>query len=230
MRPETRRRLGPVRRIKWILGTTTLGVRAIAHVQGYGDNLVTNRTDLVLEGFPRSGNSFLMCYMSIYNPDLCIAHHLHMIGQFAIARRFEVPSVLLVRNPVDAVSSLLVADPPLGVERATDWWIYYHRRLIPHRERLLILPFESFIGDPQESVNMVAKFSGLKIDAPDYNQSVRERVRKALVSAPGYHEKKMPNLIAVPTPEKDALKKTIRESVVAQVRREGADELYSLFV
>lgn len=235
MRSEVRRHLGPLRRAKWILGSTALGVRAIAHLQGYAENLVTTQTDIVLEGFPRSGNSMLRTYISLCNPGLQLAHHLHMVGQFTIARHLGIPSVLLIRNPADSVSSLLVADPTLSVEQATEWWVYYYRSLIPHRDRLLILPFDQVMSDPQGAVTEIANFSGLEISAPTYDQPMRERINQALVARGsvargGYLEKKMPNLIPIPTPEKDALKERNIESTLARVKSEGAMDIYSLFI
>lgn len=234
MQPRIREHLGPLRRAKWVIGTTQAGVRAIAYAQGRAENVVTRTTDLAIEGFPRSGNSMLKMYISLTNPELQMAHHLHMVGQFAIARKLAVPAVLLVRNPVDAIASLMVADTTLSVEMATRWWVYYHRKLLPYRADVLVLTFDRIIADPQRAVADIATFSGLEISAPTYDQSMRDQVDDALVARGrvargGFLAKNMPNLVPLPTPEKDALKSRVRASVVARVELERAAEVYTQF-
>ncbi len=227
MRSETRRLLGPLRQAKWTLGSTQTGVRVIAHLQGYGERLVTDKTDIVIDGFPRSGNSLFTNYVKLNNPNLRLAHHVHMVGQFTIARRYEIPAALLIRNPQDAVASLCVADPTLGAERATKWWVYFYSCLIVHRNRLLVLPFDKLVSNPRDSAFRLSEFAGTQISAPEYDQSVRERLHRLLVESRGYQN--MPNLIPVPTAKKERLKAEIKESVATCVNATGAREVYDLF-
>ncbi|MGV0618016.1 hypothetical protein ABQE58_24300 [Mycolicibacterium elephantis] len=156
-----------------------------------------------------------------------------MVGQFSIARKLKIPSVLLIRKPADSISSLVVADPSLGVKRATDWWVYYYRKLIPFREHLLTLTFEKLVNDTQASVREISEFSGVAISAPPYDEEMRRRIKERMTARGrikgGYMEKKMPHLIPMPTPEKEMLKEQIRAAVVDQVMHVGADEIYMLF-
>src|ERR671920_2182155 len=69
---------------------------------------VTPDTQLVIEGFPRSGNSFARraFIMAQDEPQIKnhIAHHLHVPAQVVQAARWQIPTLVLIRRPRDAVS------------------------------------------------------------------------------------------------------------------------------
>src|SRR4051794_35640317 len=60
-------------------------------------------TDIVIEGFPRSGNTFaVVAFRLAQSRAMQVAHHLHIPAQLLWADRVGMPSMVLVRNPVDA--------------------------------------------------------------------------------------------------------------------------------
>ena len=64
---------------------------------------------VVIEGFPRSGNSFarrafIMAQDETFDVTR-IAHHLHVPAQVIRAARWRIPTLVLIRRPKDAVLS-----------------------------------------------------------------------------------------------------------------------------
>ena len=64
---------------------------------------------LVIEAFPRSGSSFAHRAFTASNPQdgQLVATHMHRAAQVVQASRLGIPTLILVRAPRDAVSSLL---------------------------------------------------------------------------------------------------------------------------
>lgn len=96
----------------WTL-RTWLGRSPAAFIAMFG--LVNDRarltradTELVIEGFPRSGNSFSVFAFSNFGADaLRLAHHVHSPSLIVLAARYRLPAVVLIRAPDDAVTASL---------------------------------------------------------------------------------------------------------------------------
>jgi hypothetical protein len=76
--------------------------------------LARRDTAIVIDGFLRSGNTFSVAAFQVSNgPQLHVARHLHGAPHILRAVRLELPTVLLIRRPADAVRSYLVRRPTL---------------------------------------------------------------------------------------------------------------------
>lgn len=72
------------------------------------DTVVEPSSDLLIEGFPRSGNTWTEALIREAGHDaLTLAHHAHAAAHVMLARQIGVPSMILFRDPDDAVVSLL---------------------------------------------------------------------------------------------------------------------------
>jgi hypothetical protein len=75
----------------------------------FGGELINNNTEIIIDGFPRSANSFAVAAFDLaQNKGVKIAHHRHDPAQVIAAVKSRVPAVVLVRNPRDAVISLVI--------------------------------------------------------------------------------------------------------------------------
>lgn len=70
--------------------------------------IVGPNTEVCVEGYPRSANTFTHEALATANPGLEIAHHVHQPAQITRAARFEVPCLVLVREPAAAIASHFV--------------------------------------------------------------------------------------------------------------------------
>ena len=66
-------------------------------------------TDLLIEGYPRSANTWTEALIREASAhQLALAHHSHAAAHVMVARKLGVPSVVLFRDPDDAVASFLL--------------------------------------------------------------------------------------------------------------------------
>lgn len=89
-------------------------VALFAKVKGYSDLFTSRDTDIVIEGFPRSGNSYSCAYFELANsdPKIKIANHLHVPANIIRGVQMRKPVIVLYRRPLDAVVSQI----SLGIE------------------------------------------------------------------------------------------------------------------
>jgi len=108
----------------------------------------SKETELVIEGYPRSANSFsVVAFEQAQNREVKIAHHLHVPAQIIRGARRGIPIVVLLREPVSAIASLIVREPALGIRVALWDYIHFHRTIRRYRDSFLIARFEDVTGD-----------------------------------------------------------------------------------
>jgi hypothetical protein len=127
---------------------------------GYRRLLVDRTTQLVIEGFPRSGNTFaVVAFEQAQQQSLRIAHHLHAPAQVILAARWRIPSLVLARKPTDAVLSWTIREPWVSVDQALRHYVSFYNNVTECRHAFVVGLFEEVIqsyGAVLERVN--AKF------------------------------------------------------------------------
>jgi hypothetical protein len=111
---------------------------------------VTPDKQVVIEGFPRSGNSFarrafIMAQDETFDVT-SIAHHLHVPAQIVRAAQWRIPTLVLIRNPKDAVLSLVIRDP-ISVEHALRYYISFYETSEKYRNAYVLGRFEEVTED-----------------------------------------------------------------------------------
>jgi hypothetical protein len=105
-------------------------------------------TGLVIEGFPRSANSFsVIAFLNSGASDMTLAHHVHSPPQIILVARFSRLAILLVCAPEDAVIAGLAK---IATHTASDLlraYALYYDNLLPLREHYVIAPFETVTTD-----------------------------------------------------------------------------------
>jgi hypothetical protein len=111
---------------------------------------VTPDTQLVIEGFPRSGNSFARraFIMAQNDPQIKndIAHHLHVPAQVVRAARWQIPTLVLIRRPRDAVLSLVIRDP-ISVDQALRYYLSFYETVEKYRDAYVLALFDEVTED-----------------------------------------------------------------------------------
>jgi hypothetical protein len=110
---------------------------------------IRDETEVVIDGFPRSGNTFAVAafHFAQLPRDVKIAHHVHLPAQLLSAVRLGLPAAVLVREPEDCVLSLVVREPALGVGGALRGWVRFHEPLVSVRDRIVVATFEEATTD-----------------------------------------------------------------------------------
>jgi hypothetical protein len=107
----------------------------------------TRSTDLLIDGFPRSANTFARVAFQYSNPEASVASHLHSSVAVKRAVSHGVPVLLLIRDPVAAVSSLLVREAGLQADSALRMYLSFYRALMPIGSGLIVGKFDAVVSD-----------------------------------------------------------------------------------
>ena len=134
-------------------------------------NVATPGVHLVIEGFPRSGNTFAREAVIEANPGLHVASHLHRAAHVIRAVDLGIPTLVLVRDPVDAVASFVFMNEYRSVDAALRAYCRFYRRLWRHRDRFVVATFEQVVSDLGEVIERLNAFSGTSMVAFDHDPS-----------------------------------------------------------
>jgi hypothetical protein len=86
---------------------------------------------IVIDGFPRSANTFSSRAFSFVNPGVRMSHHMHAPANILLAVRHGVPAIVVIRRPADAVLSEVIREPRKRLKRALAEWVSYYS-LVKH--------------------------------------------------------------------------------------------------
>ena len=114
----------------------------------HGDRVLGPGTELVIEGFPRSANTFAVTAFEMAQPaPVAVAHHLHSAGHVTAAVHRGVPALLLVRAPADAVVSSVMRKPSLDLAAVAGRYETFHRPLLPLLDHIEVAGFDQVTTD-----------------------------------------------------------------------------------
>jgi len=106
------------------------------------DLLISPRTQVVIEGYPRSANTFsVVAFQRAGNRNVRIAHHLHAECQIIAGARRGLPVMVLLREPEAAVRSLKMIFPSIDENDALRDWTRFYRRVLPYRDKVFFAEF-----------------------------------------------------------------------------------------
>ena len=147
--------------------------------KSYRKLAVRKHTDIVIEGFPRSANTFAVVAFRFfrvgpYKP-VEIAHHLHAPAQIIHAARLGIPCVVLIRKPLDAVLSFMVYRPYLTAQQVLKSYSYFYNRIIPYREAFVVGLFEEVISNFSIIIERSNGRFGTEFSQFEHNQSNVEK-------------------------------------------------------
>jgi hypothetical protein len=136
---------------------------------------------IVIEGYPRSANSYAVCAFRIANGlDMTITSHTHSFVSIKLAVRYKIPTIVLVRNPIDAVASQWFQYPTVSLKTELRRYATFYKEILRYVEGIVLVPFESCISDfgkVIEAVNLkFASSFGIYEPSEENESRVREMV------------------------------------------------------
>lgn len=109
---------------------------------------VEDGTDVVIEGFPRTGTSFAVAAFNRAQPrPLSVACHVHAPGQIVAAVRRGIPALAVVREPEGTVLSFVIRNPHLSIAQALRGYVRFYGPLVHLRQYLVVGDFQDITGD-----------------------------------------------------------------------------------
>lgn len=140
----------------------SIGVRRFLHRKHPSvEKYVTRSHRVVIDGYPRSANSYSRVRFLLDNPDLkpVFGNHIHLPSQIILAVKYSIPTVLLVRNPRDAVLSFTALQMQGRKDLGSDsenafqsqirinfkYYQRFHQSVLPVLDSVVVAPFEKVI-------------------------------------------------------------------------------------
>ena len=108
---------------------------------------IDRHTDVVIEGPPRSGNTFaVVAFQLAQKQTASVAHHLHAAAQVVAAAEEEVPAIVLLRRPEEAIVSN-VASFGVPMYLAFREYIQFYQDVLAVSGQFVVAKFETLISD-----------------------------------------------------------------------------------
>ncbi|GIV30578.1 MAG: hypothetical protein KatS3mg034_1106 [Vicingaceae bacterium] len=116
--------------------------------------IINENTDIVIEGFPRSANSFFVkAFALAQNHQVNIATHVHSHVHVLEAIKRQKPVVVLIRHPDEAIVSLKAlfiesagkgnnSYPQMPIHLMMDWYIRFYSGLLPYKSKFVLAKFD----------------------------------------------------------------------------------------
>jgi hypothetical protein len=114
-------------------------------------------TEIVVDSFPRCGNTFLYHLLrETQPPGTRIAHHMHSAGHLAMGSRLGIPTISIVRHPQDACLSLIIRNPKAQAKDTLLNYLHFHMTL-SKLKKVYIVDFNLLIHNTDKAFIYITK-------------------------------------------------------------------------
>jgi hypothetical protein len=206
----------------------------IARWRGHGV-VVAGATDIAIEGYPRSANNFAVAAFVMAQPGpVRVAHHVHAPAHVIAAMGLGIPTLVLVRDPEDAVLELVIRRPALSIRQALRGYLRFYRPLLAHRDGFVVGSFVDVTSDFGAVIRRVNERFGASFAEFEHT---RENVRACFDDIERHYrtvtsERDLERIVGRPSALRDAMKDELRpayhDAALRDVR-EAAERLFETF-
>ncbi|HZP90909.1 MAG TPA: hypothetical protein VFC04_07940 [Actinomycetota bacterium] len=138
---------------------------------------VGDDTQIVIEGFPRTGTSFAVAAFDIaQDRSVRIACHVHAPAQVLEGVRRGLPALVIAREPEDTVLSFVIRNPHLGLRQALRGYLRFYEPLLPVRDRVVVGRFDEVTTDFGAVIRRVNERFGTDFREFEHTQESARRV------------------------------------------------------
>jgi hypothetical protein len=109
---------------------------------------------ILIDGFPRSGNTFFHNLLKESFPDIEIPYFRHSV------ETFSPETYVMLRDPQDSICSFMSMFRHNDLKSAEDWWIRYYTTA--KKNNVKFIQFEDLISDPRNIVKRISKETGYR--------------------------------------------------------------------
>lgn len=167
--------------------------------------------NICIEGFPRSGNSFFVAVFQQWNPETIIAHHSHLASNAKYAANQDKPTVILVREPAEAIASAIAWDgddsrilPGVGLIT----YFSFYKSLNRFRQKILFLDFHEAVSKPDACIEKINQRFGTNFRNIEFTEEEKTRLQNVLARQDEIQRRSELNS-SLPNERKGKLKMTI---------------------
>jgi hypothetical protein len=206
-----------------------------ARLRGHGE-LVRPDTDILIEGYPRSANSFsVAAFRLAQGRPVEVAHHTHAPAHVIAALELGIPTMVLTREPEESVLEFVLVRPNLTVRQVLRGWVRFYKALLPYRRRFVVGAFPEVTSDFGPVIRRLNLLYGSNFREFEHTE---ENVRECFRQMDAYwrgrlgEDESIEAYVGRPSPERERWKDSMRPDYLATpaVLRTRAASLYRTFV
>ena len=193
-----------------------------------------HRTQIVIEGPRRSGNTFAVAAFELAQPNpVVVAHHRHAGVHVVGGVRRGLPALVLVREPQDAVLSYVLYERGrITVRQALRAYARFFEDVLPYLDGVVVATFESVTSDFGRVVRAVNDRFGTDFAVFEHTA---ENVERCFARIEDEHRRRFGRVceerIARPSAQRAASAAALHERFRSEppALRTRADELHAFF-
>ncbi|WOB43927.1 hypothetical protein HNI00_12805 [Thermoleptolyngbya oregonensis NK1-22] len=202
----------------------------------YDPEVVSRETEIVIEAYPRSGNSFAVtAFKMAQQRPIRVAHHLHAAAQVRTGIQYNLPTLVTVRDPEEAVLSYVILSPFLLVRQALQSYLDFHEGILDLKDQMVVSTFQQVTTDFGQVIRRVNQRFGSSFAEFEHTEANVKRCFELQEEGWAAKGQREPN-VGFPSEERKRIKDQLREQFYSESRgdrliqmRTRAYELYDLF-
>jgi hypothetical protein len=178
--------------------------------------VVDERTDIVIESFPRCASSFAVAAFRLAQEPraMRIADHTHVPAQVLVAARRGIPALVLTREPEAAVLSHVVHTPTVGVTASLRGYVHFYEPLLPVRSGFVVGTFDEVVGGFGEVIERVNARFGTSFAPFEHTPANLARLDREIESdyrSRATSDEELERIIPRPSSVREELKSRLRD-------------------
>ncbi len=132
-------------------------------------NFPTEKTDLVVAGHERSGNTFVKKTLRVLYPHIEIANQTHSIASLKIAERYNLNVLVTIRDPKESIPSSIIRHIARGKSFESSKfyireYVYYYEYILRNSDKYLLLDFNILKDDTPKLFAQISQYCDLKYE------------------------------------------------------------------
>tara|TARA_B100000963_G_scaffold302596_1_gene275576 strand:- start:18269 stop:19021 length:753 start_codon:yes stop_codon:yes gene_type:complete len=200
-------------------------------------NLVKKDTDIVVEGFPRSANTYLStCLEEANKKELKLASHLHDIVQLYFGKKYSIPIFIVFRKPLESLISFKMKFPKSDLNTMSNIYIKFYSYAIENSDHINFIDFSDATTKTDIVVEKILSSlpsksrSGkiLKVDQRKVFSIIKEKKLGRAFNKRNHKESNFDLSIALPTSRKESERSSLENSIILELgsRMHELDKIY----
>lgn len=198
----------------------------------YETLLVSKDTDIMIEGYPRSANTFAVAAFEItQKKPLKIARHTHAVAQLKRSAKLKIPTLIIIRNPKQAITSYVIREDNVTLNLAIKRYLSYYEAANKLSDSFVIAEFSDIINNFGDVISRVNKrfnthFSLFEHTKNNINKTFQKVENMEREHASGVLSE---SKVARPSKERNSQKEILEKQLSMAKYKHKLDECQTLF-
>ena len=178
--------------------------------------ICSDTTDIIIEGYPRSANTYSVAYFQLLNPYSNISRHKHDIGHILMGVKKQLPVIVLIREPLDAIVSLVIREG-IKPKYAIKYYNIFYSEIQNIKKKIIIADFKDCINDFSQIIVKVNNKYSLSFkykpqsSKKEFENSIKNEIIKMEKNESGGEIRD--SHIALPSSKREILKSVISQTI-----------------